>query len=356
MYWDEDYSFNDDMVSTPLVPYVHPSEARSAYGWTDFFSMTPMESSSTLASHQATIPRLPIPELRDTCALYLDSLVGVLTAEEYHSAKKAVDAFLAPGGSGEVLQGLLKKREADMAAPTTPLEKKAPSWLEPWWDDAYLLGRDPLPINVNYCFGFEPHPAGPGTSFMEQAWRAAALLYSALGICLDIRRGTFPLDYEKGSGGAKAPLDMSQLTRVFGASRIPDTQRDFIITYTTTPPTPVDSTSKTSRYVLQDPSHIVVLCRNRFFMVTVLADGSILPVGTLYGIFRSILRECEKKGTKGGPPVGVFTTEDRTKWAQHRDELLAVHTQNQITLEVIQSALLVVVPPVIPGDQPKKWG
>ncbi len=34
-----------------------------------------------------------------------------------------------------------------------------PSWLEPLWDDSYLLGRDPIAINVNYFFGFKEDPS-----------------------------------------------------------------------------------------------------------------------------------------------------------------------------------------------------
>eukprot|EP00759_Apiculatamorpha_spiralis_P018340 PhF_6_TR24783/c0_g1_i1/m.34056/K00624/E2.3.1.7; carnitine O-acetyltransferase len=336
MYWDEDYTFGDEAVKTPTTAYVHPSEARSAYGWTDLFSLNAGESQSTLASHQGAIPRLPIPTLDETCALYLDSLVGVCTAEEYHNSRRAVDAFLVHGGIGDRLQALLKKREEDMVA-----QKSSPSWLEPWWDDAYLCGRDPIPINVNYCYGLEAHPQGG--PYMGQAWRSAALVYSAVTIALEIRSGSFPLDYEKTPSGAKAPLDMSQMARVFGASRIPADPRDYIVTYTTNVPPPADAQSQTSRFVAEDPKHIVVLCRNRYFKVNVIEEDNKtpVPVQNVLEAMQFILADCDKEGAKGGPPVGIFTTQDRTLWAQYREELITAH--NEYTLSSIQSALFLVV-------------
>eukprot|EP00760_Papus_ankaliazontas_P010731 PhM_4_TR14425/c0_g1_i1/m.24278/K00624/E2.3.1.7; carnitine O-acetyltransferase len=341
MYWDESYSFTDhSVVKTPDVAYIHPAEVRSAFGWTDMFSEAPPEEAteSALAKHQASVPRLPVPKLRETCELYLDSLVGILTAEEYISASSAVGKFLEPGGVGEQLQRLLEQRESTMAASNT-----APSWLEPWWDDMYLYGRDPLPINVNYSFGLEAHPKGPGSPEMGQAWRASALLHAAGEIYLGIHKGTMSLDFEKGPGGTKAPLDMSQFLRVFGASRIPGNPRDTIQTYTTRRPTPADECSTTTEYVDMNPRHAVVLCRNRFFSLELLTeDGQLVPVDILHKGMRHILRVCEEN-PKGGPPVGLFTTMDRSAWASIRTDMVTTSPKNGVTLETIQSALLVVV-------------
>lgn len=52
-----------------------------------------------------------------------------------------------------------------------------PSWLEEWWDDSYLYGRDPISINVNYFFGFEDDPDPQKNN---QIGKAASLLYGAI--------------------------------------------------------------------------------------------------------------------------------------------------------------------------------
>jgi len=336
MYWDASYTFDNDIaVKTTPREVIHPREARSAYGWTDIASPRHAKTNEELAVHQSSIPRLPIPELSTTCELYLDSLIGVCTAEEYCQARSSVERFLLPGGEGEKLQSLLKARENEMVT-----QRTSPSWLEPWWDDMYLCGRDPLPINVNYFFGLE---SWPGCS--NQAWRAASLLHAAMTICLDIRNGTFPLEFERapGGGGVKSALDMSQVARVFGASRVPAEPRDYIVTYTTRPPPTADRSSHTSCYVALDPSHVIVICRNRYFALNVINDESVVPCQQLYGALAQILTLCERPGSKGGPPVGVFTTQHRSAWAENRADLIASHPMNEETLELIQSALLVVV-------------
>eukprot|EP00759_Apiculatamorpha_spiralis_P053395 PhF_6_TR6183/c0_g1_i1/m.9273/K00624/E2.3.1.7; carnitine O-acetyltransferase len=331
MYWDDNYTFsNDDAVRTPNEPYIHPSEARSAFGWTD--SLSP-DTHSSVSQHQSKLPRLPIPTLEETCSLYLDSLIGICTAEEFSQAKKSVEDFLRPGGIGEQLQHCLQQKEKEMS-----LNHSSPSWLEPWWDDAYLCGRDPIPINVNYCFGLEDHPGGK--ECMNQTWRAAALLHSAMEVCLEIRQGKFPLDCEKTPSGEKSPLDVSQLARVFGASRVPSHPRDFIVTYTTVRPCPADVGSTTSQYVPIDPTHVIVMCRNRFFKIDVIEGNSVIPIERIESSLQKIHAECSQR-PKGGPPVGLFTTQHRSVWAQYRTELTA--NGNLESLDAIQSALLVVV-------------
>ena len=100
---------------------------------------------SVLYKHQSQMPRLPVPTLQETAQRYLQSVKPLLTDAEFSSTQKAVAEFVAPGGSGEVLQ----KRLLDRAK---AFEKR--SWLIDWWNDyAYMAYRDPVVINVNYFFG-----------------------------------------------------------------------------------------------------------------------------------------------------------------------------------------------------------
>ena len=64
-----------------------------------------------------------------------------------------MNAFQAEGGDGERLQQKLQEYDAGTGT------AQPPSYIERLWDHAYLTGRDPIAINVNYFFGFEDDPA-----------------------------------------------------------------------------------------------------------------------------------------------------------------------------------------------------
>jgi carnitine O-acetyltransferase len=105
----------------------------------------------------------------------------LLSDEEFESTKKKVQEFMEPGGVGELvilslqqdlltflkLQKKLKERDAS----------GVPSWLEEFWDDAYLFGRESIAINVNYFFVFEDDPVKEKNT---QIGRAASLLRGAM--------------------------------------------------------------------------------------------------------------------------------------------------------------------------------
>jgi hypothetical protein len=75
----------------------------------------------------ATMPRLPVPPLAQTCELYLKSLRPLGTPQELLENQDLVADFVKPGGTGEGLRGLLVNYAATK-----------PNWLEEWWDDSYL--------------------------------------------------------------------------------------------------------------------------------------------------------------------------------------------------------------------------
>jgi carnitine O-acetyltransferase len=99
----------------------------------------------SLYAHQHKLPRLPIPELKDTATTYLESVKPHLSATEFQRTKNSVAEFIKPSGFGHVLQQRLLDRDQAV---------KDKSWLIDWWNDyAYMAYRDPVVINVNYFFG-----------------------------------------------------------------------------------------------------------------------------------------------------------------------------------------------------------
>lgn len=69
-----------------------------------------MSLSHTFSS-QSKLPKLPIPQLEDTCARYLRALEGLQTMEEHEMSKKAVESFLH--GEGPRVQERLKEYAKD---------------------------------------------------------------------------------------------------------------------------------------------------------------------------------------------------------------------------------------------------
>lgn len=81
-------------------------------------------SDSTFA-HQESLPKLPIPDLKDTCDNYLEALRPLQTAHEHERTERAVHEFL--NTSGPILQEELKQ-----------YGKPRSSYIEQFWYDSYL--------------------------------------------------------------------------------------------------------------------------------------------------------------------------------------------------------------------------
>eukprot|EP01065_Artemidia_motanka_P044894 TRINITY_DN6468_c0_g2_i2.p1 TRINITY_DN6468_c0_g2~~TRINITY_DN6468_c0_g2_i2.p1 ORF type:complete len:881 (+),score=303.46 TRINITY_DN6468_c0_g2_i2:88-2643(+) len=201
------------------------TEARSVFGWTEPTepeAEPPSHSPSkrqqvNIPAHQRKLPVLPVPALEHTMSMYLKSLEPLLPPDEFDDAEAEVEMMMCSRGDDppparQLQERLLKSTE----------EGGGPSWLERWWDDGYLCARDSIAINVNYFFGFEDDKA-----HTDPVGRAAGLLHGALEFYQKLKTETLSMDMERDK-----PLCMSQMARVFGASRVPDVGRDRIETYT----------------------------------------------------------------------------------------------------------------------------
>ncbi|EPZ36771.1 Acyltransferase ChoActase/COT/CPT domain-containing protein [Rozella allomycis CSF55] len=124
--------------------------------------------SGQLWAHQASLPKLPVPTLEETCSKYLQTLKPLLNDVEYEQNRRAVEEFLAPNGVGRVLQERLVEKAKNAKT----------SWLINWWNEyAYLAYRDPVVIYVSYFFQFvDDHRP----QFRTQTGRAASLIQGAM--------------------------------------------------------------------------------------------------------------------------------------------------------------------------------
>ena len=137
-------------------------------------------------------------------------------------------------------------------------------------------------------------------------------------------------------GEQKQRLCITQFGRFFATCRIPHTGRDEIKTF-------------------EQSRHIVVICRNQFFSVTVLEEDGMqpLPQATLNRALQEIKRiaadyESLDPQSSWKYPVGVLTTLNRDVWAAARIELVALNPE---TVATIDSAILVLC---LDDDEPQQ--
>ncbi|KAJ3218879.1 Carnitine O-acetyltransferase mitochondrial [Clydaea vesicula] len=254
-------------------------------------------------SHQSTLPRLPVPELKETCETYLKSLEPILTNQQYERSLMAVKDFLKPGGKGEELQKLLKDRQNKYSNS---------SWLIDWWNDyAYMGYRDPIVVWVSYFWVFKDDKFRKDPSA-----RAASIARGAMQFREELINETLIPDSTKAG-----PLCMDQYRYMFNSTRIPKIPSD--ITH------------------LADPNqnnHAVVIRKNQFFTIDLKVNGRILSTNELESQFKKIY---EMAGTEEHTPLGILTTENRDIWTATRDELL-LNPLNKKSLEIIENSVFAI--------------
>lgn len=255
---------------------------------------------------QKNLPRLPVPDLDDTCRRYLEWVRPLLDDRAFAVTTEATEAFAGATGPGRELQRRLMERAS---------RPDVPNWLEPFWEDMYLSFRDSLVIHSSVFYALEER---------EKEWssRAASLVLGALAFWRKILEESFPPDMERGE-----PLCMAQFRRVFGTTRVPCASRD-VLRFT------ADGNGKTAE-------HVVVLRRGRLFRVDLPDASSRSCCGSdeLAATFRDIDERC--RSTPAAFPVGVLTALPRERWAALRRRLAAI-PGNEELLESVETALFAV--------------
>ncbi|CAG13320.1 unnamed protein product, partial [Tetraodon nigroviridis] len=258
------------------------------------------------------LPKVPVPPLKQTLDTYLKCVQHLVDEDQFLKTKAVVEKFRTPGGAGETLQKkLLERRD------------KMDNWVyEYWLEDMYLNNRLALPVNSSPAMVF------PQQTFKDQsdALRFAAhviggaLEYKAL---IDAR--ALPVEYARGQL-AGTPMCMEQYYRLFTSYRYPGLKSDAL---------KVQTNASSSA-----PQHIVVACKNQFFVLDVVANSKQLNEAEILCQLEKIGKMAENAEERL-PPVGVLTSDGRTEWAQARDALTKDQT-NRDSLALIETCLCVV--------------
>ncbi|KAJ5091710.1 hypothetical protein NUU61_006580 [Penicillium alfredii] len=258
-------------------------------------------------ANQDSLPKLPIPDLEDTCRRHLDALAALQGPREHEDTKAAVRDFLKT--DGPVMQEKLKNYASSKT-----------SYIEQFWYDSYLNFDNPVVMNLNPFFLLEDDPT-PARN--HQVTRAASLVVSALSFVRAVRREELPPDTVRGT-----PLCMYQYSRIFGTARLP-TENGCVIS--------------------QDPSakHVVVMCRGQFYWFDVLDDSSDLIMTekdislNLHVIIDDSAQTPIQDAAKGA--LGVLSTENRKVWSGLRDIMTKDPASNNAEcLNIVDTALFVL--------------
>ncbi|KAJ5793995.1 ATP-grasp fold subdomain 2 [Penicillium paradoxum] len=286
-------------VVRPNLPTKQPSEEIAK-------PHTPKSQGLTFA-HQDALPKLPIPDLEDTCRRHLEALRALQSPREHEDSKAAVRDFLKT--DGPVLQERLKAYAGSKT-----------SYIEQFWYDSYLNFDNPVVLNLNPFFLLEDDPT-PARN--HQVTRAASLAVSALAFVRAVRREELPADEVRGT-----PLCMYQYSRLFGTARVP-TENGCIIS--------------------QNPSakHMVVMCRGQFYWFDVLDDNSDLIMSekdislNLQVIIEDATQTSIHHAAKGA--LGVLSTENRKVWSGLRDIMTKdPGSNNAECLNIVDTALFIL--------------
>ncbi|XP_076363624.1 carnitine palmitoyltransferase 2 isoform X2 [Tachypleus tridentatus] len=281
---------------------------------------------------QASLPRLPIPELEKTCERYLTALKPIISQDQMKKTEEIVNRFRS--GEGKVLHDELVALDK---------QHRYTSYISGPWFEMYLKSRLPLVINFNPFMAFKDDPKH---EYNHQLVRATNMLVSSLRFFKSLKENllkpeVFHLnptksDTEKflkfirwfpksvacyGAYWYKAfPLDMSQFDNLLCSTRIPRHGQDEI---------QAEQTSK----------HMAVLRKGHIYVFDALdQDGNIFPPSHLYSCLAYILTDNHPVPTH---PVGVLTTENRDQWATVREMLKDAGNKEQLRL--IDSAIYVMV-------------
>ncbi|CAO3699752.1 unnamed protein product [Rhizopus microsporus] len=172
--------------------------------------------------------------------------------------------------------------------------------------------RDPVVVYVSYFFAYKDDKLR-----RVPAQRAAAITTAALEFKKLIITKTLEPEYAKGE-----PMCMDSYKYMFNNCRIAHKPSDLKATFD-----PIKNT------------HIIAIRKNKFYFIDTVYNGQQLSTKEFEQQFQRVIDDA---GDIKGIPVGVLTSENRDKWCDYRDDLLAANPNNKKIMEKIESASFVV--------------
>uniref|UniRef100_A0AAQ5X8G7 carnitine O-palmitoyltransferase n=1 Tax=Amphiprion ocellaris TaxID=80972 RepID=A0AAQ5X8G7_AMPOC len=255
-----------------------------------------------LYSFQNSLPRLPVPSVKDTCRRYLESVRPLMDDEQF-----------------ERMKGLAKDFEKNLG-PRLQWYLKLKSWwasnyVSDWWEEyIYLRGRGPIMVNSNY-YAMDFLYVFP-TSI--QAARAGNAIHAIMLYRRKLDRAQIKPIYLLAN---KVPLCSAQWERMFNTSRVPGVETDTL-------------------QHMNESKHIAVYHKGRFYKVWMFYDGRLLLPREIEQQMERILADTSEP-SPGEEKLAALTAGERTPWAKAR-EMYFSRGKNKLSLDAIEKAAFVV--------------
>ncbi|XP_065051826.1 carnitine O-acetyltransferase-like isoform X1 [Rhopilema esculentum] len=253
--------------------------------------------------HEMSLPRLPVPPLRQTINKYLLSVQPLLNQREFQATQNAAEKFLQPGGIGKSLQKGLVRRS-----------KQVENWLKEWHDDESYFRPD-TPVIFN---------ASPGIAFPKQTFSSNLdyLRYAATAVKAVLEFKSL-IDYEglQTDISRSRPTAMDQYGKILSSCRVPHPRKDYLVT----------SRGMNSR-------HIIVMCNEQAFEIDAYRKGEIISVSEILKQLREVvaMKEAEAKPHC----IGALTTTCRRLWGQTFNKLQQDPVNRKSLERIIQSVFV----------------
>lgn len=254
-----------------------------------------------LYSFQSSLPRLPLPKVKDTMTRYLRSVRPLLDDATYERVANEAQVF--DEGIGKKLQRYLMLKSW-----------WSTNYVSDWWEEyVYLRGRSPLMVNSNF-YGVDAIFAHPTKN---QAARAASVCH----LLLQFRRVVDRQELEPIMVQGLVPLCSWQYERIFNTVRVPGVEADKIVHY-------------------KDSNHIVVLHKGCYYKMIIYNKGRLLKPCELQYQIEEILN-AKATPNDGEEYLASLTAWDRTKWANAREKYFAKGV-NKASLFLMESSAFVL--------------
>ncbi|KAJ8343206.1 hypothetical protein SKAU_G00305350 [Synaphobranchus kaupii] len=254
-----------------------------------------------LYSFQNSLPRLPLPPVKDTTRRYLESARPLMDDVEFKRMAALAEDFEKT--LGPKLQWYLKLKSW-----------WASNYVSDWWEEyIYLRGRGPIMVNSNY-YAMDFLYVFP-TSL--QAARAGNAIHAIMLYRRKLDRAQIkPLMLQN-----TIPMCSAQYERMFNSSRIPGVDTDTI-------------------QHMNDSKHIVVYHKGRYFKVWMFYDGRLLLPREIEQQMERILAD-KSEPRAGEETLAALTAGDRVPWANARKSYFS-NGKNRQSLDAVEKAAFFV--------------
>ncbi|KDQ57097.1 hypothetical protein JAAARDRAFT_35697 [Jaapia argillacea MUCL 33604] len=284
-----------------------------------------------------TLPRLPVPDLRQTLLRYLTSIEPFLHEDEAAGGKPFDESHLE---QAEWLKTLPRKANITwkLHDRLRELEKTSPNnWLDDnfWLNKAYLEGRDPILINSNWWLSLQhddniPEHILRGLSkpnlsgiTMWQVRRAAWLVHRILLFKRKLKlQEVWPDTTRTGIWFRHS------VSQIFNVCRVPGDPCDKI--------TPVPADNVPAKH------QILVMVRDWFYVIDVYDEnGRENTAAVIETKLLAIVADVETRLENGekAVPVGLLTADRRDTWASNLHHLRSLDKRNIEHMNAIHNTL-----------------